>query len=88
MTGTHDAQADFSSAAHAVGSYSVKVETPLEWGLGADASEIGKQADALQIKRIAFALARKIREDQQNLFARMRQYNKPGSALGVGDRLD
>jgi len=70
MTGTHDAQAIIRDSSSEIGSYSVKVETTVEWGMGADTNEVSNKADALQTKRIAFELSRKIIDDKNTILSR------------------
>lgn len=71
MTGIHDAQATIQKSSSEIGNYSAKVETTVEWGMGANSSEVSKKAEELQTKRIAHELAKKIRDDQKIILSRI-----------------
>jgi hypothetical protein len=63
MTGTHDALAIIDKSTKELGRYSVHVTSTVEWGMGANSNDVAAKADTLQIKRLAFELAKRIRED-------------------------
>lgn len=67
MTGKHNSIVVISKGANEVGRYSAQVTSKVEWGMTADVQELSAKADALQINRIAFDLANKIRENRESL---------------------
>jgi len=84
ITGTHNAIALINQSLNEIGQYSVQVTSTIDVGIGALSqqgtllvpSSIRKYIDNhaegndLQIKRIAFELAKKIRADRQNLLSK------------------
>jgi hypothetical protein len=70
MTGTHNVQASVTKSTDTIGDYSTQVSTTVEWGLGANTGEVSRKAEDLQTKRIAFELAKKIREDSKALLTK------------------
>ena len=71
VTGNHVIKATMISGTEDVGFYSSKVSTTAEWGVMADANEASQRTNALQTKRLAFALAQAVREDRNNLLAKV-----------------
>ena len=71
VTGTHVIKAAMISGTEDVGFYSTKVSTTAQWGVMADANEASQKTNALQTKRLAEALALAIREDRNNLLAKV-----------------
>lgn len=63
MTGEHTADALLRNEAGATANYRAYEKTPITWGLGADAGDVGRKADSLQISRLAYDLAEQIRLD-------------------------
>jgi len=82
VTGTHIIKAALISGTEDVGFYSAKVTTKGEWGVMADANEASQRTHALQIKRLADALASAIREDRSQLLAKV---NANGSEYPVAE---
>lgn len=72
VTGTHIIKAALVSGSEDVGFYSSKVSTKAEWGVMADSNSVSQQTNTLQTKRLADALAKAIREDQNNLLAKVK----------------
>lgn len=70
MTGTHDALAVINKSSDEAGRYSAQVTSTVEWGMAANTGEVSNKANELQRKRIAFELAKKIREDRQILLSK------------------
>jgi len=67
MTGVHEAAAILSRSAAEVARYSVRVESTVTWGLGANTTEVSSKAEDLQRRRLAVELAQKLEADRAAL---------------------
>lgn len=67
MTGTHDAVAALKKGTSEIARYSARVESTVEWGMGANTSEVAKKADDLQRRKLAVEIARTLEADRVRL---------------------
>jgi hypothetical protein len=67
MTGVHDTSATLSRDVQEVARYTVRVESFVMWGVGANSTDVGNKASDLQRRKIAVELAQKIEGDRSIL---------------------
>ncbi len=75
MTGTYHIKAEMTCGKEDVGLYVTQASSTVKWGLMADVNEVSNKAEDLQRKRLADALAKKIRADQQVLLPKVKSSN-------------
>ena len=64
MTGIHDATTILFKGPQEIAQYSVHVESSVTWGMGANTEEVSSKADALQTRKLAVEIARKLDESR------------------------
>lgn len=67
MVGVHDAAASLSKDAREVARYTVRVESTVTWGMGANTTDVSNKADDLQRRKLAIELAQKLEADRSTL---------------------
>lgn len=71
LTGDHAAVAAFMRGRDELAKYSVQAKTEVEWGMMADTNEVAQKATTIQIKQLAYELAKKIEADRGTLLSKL-----------------